>query len=258
MIELGWCMGIEKAELLKDKGFDYIECALSSLQLEDEQAFAERLSVFMNSPLKVSAMNIFIPQGMKVVGPEADEERITQYIVKAGEAASRIGTKIVVFGSGNARNIPEGWEKQRAEEQMLKWLEVIAKEWHGKGVTLVIEPLNRKESNMINRIADGVHLAKQINSPVVRVLADFYHMDEENEPLEEIVKYKEWIAHIHIADTGRLAPGTGTYPYDTFTKVLNDIKYKGMISAECTLRETDQELESSLAFMRKMVMDLDK
>lgn len=253
MNKIGWCMGIEKAGLLADKGFDYIECPLSSLPLEDEQAMAEKLSIFMNSPIKVSAMNLFFPQGMMVVGPQADRERIRQYIRKAGKAASQIGVKVVVLGSGRARMIPDGWQRQQAEAQMLEWLGMISEEWHGNGVTLALEPLNRKESNMINSVAEAVQLVKQINSPVVRVLADFYHMDEENEPLETIVEHKDWIAHIHIADTGRLAPGTGAYPYEQFTEILREIKYTGMISAECTLVEADKELAGSYEFMREMV-----
>ena len=127
---------------------------------------------------------------MKAVGPQADRERIRRYIVKAGEAASRIGVEVAVFGSGGARAIPEGWDRPRAEEQMQEWLGMIAEEWQGTGVTLALEPLNRKESNLINSVKEAVELVKDINSPIVRVLADFYHMDEDNEPLETIVEHK--------------------------------------------------------------------
>jgi sugar phosphate isomerase/epimerase len=252
MNKIGWCMGIEQAGLLADKGFDYIECPLSSLPLEDDKALAEKLPSFMNSPLKVRATNLFFPQGIMVVGPLADRERIRRYVRKAGETASRIGVKIAVLGSGRARTIPEGWERPRAEAQMLECLGMVAEEWRGLGLTLALEPLNRKESNMINSVAEAVQLAKQIDSPIVRVLADFYHMDEEDEPLETIAEHRDWIAHIHIADTGRLAPGTGAYPYERFTEVLREINYAGMISAECTLSGTNGELEASYEFMRKM------
>ena len=42
------------------------------------------------------------------------------------------------------------------------------------------------------------------------MLADFYHMDEENEPLDELVVNAGWLAHVHLADTGRMSPGTGS------------------------------------------------
>jgi sugar phosphate isomerase/epimerase len=256
MNKIGWCMGIEQAALLAGKGFDYIECPLSALPLEDDRALAEVLPLYMNSPIKVCAMNLFIPQGMMIVGPQADRERIRQYVRKAGVVASQIGVKLVVLGSGRARMIPDGWQRQQAEAQLLEWLGMIAEEWHGNGITLALEPLNRKESNLINSVAEAVQLVKQLNSPVVRVLADFYHMDEEAEPLETILDHKDWIAHIHIADTGRLAPGTGSYPYERFTEILREINYTGMISAECSLLETDNELENSFDFMKKMVQSI--
>jgi sugar phosphate isomerase/epimerase len=246
-------MGIEQAGLLADQGFDYIECPLSSLPLEDDGAMAEKLPLYLDSPIQVRAMNLFLPSDMSVVGPQADRERIRRYVRKAGEAASRIGVKVIVFGSGRARTVPEGWERQRAEAQMLEWLAMIAEEWQGNGVTLALEPLNRKECNLINSVAEAASLAKQIDSPVVRVLADFYHMDEENEPLDTIVENKEWIAHIHVADTGRLAPGTGAYPYGRFIEALGKINYAGMISAECTLLGTDGELANSHAFLKNQI-----
>ncbi len=251
MNKIGWCMGIEKAEFLADKGFDYIECPLSSLPIEDERALEEKLPKFLDSPLRVRAMNLFFPPGIMAVGPQADLERIRRYVSKAGQTASQIGVEVVVLGSGRARSIPESWERRRAEAQMLDLLGIVAEEWRGMGITLALEPLNRKESNLVNSVAEAVLLAKQIESPIVRVLADFYHMDEEDEPLETIVKHRDWIAHIHVADTGRLTPGTGKYPYGRFARMLKEINYAGLISAECSLLGTDDELETSLDFMTR-------
>ena len=75
---------------------------------------------------------------------------------------------------------------------------------------LVIEPLNRAESNIANSVAEGVRFAEAVSRPEVKVLADFYHMDEENEPLDELVVNAGWLAHVHLADTGRMSPGTGS------------------------------------------------
>ncbi len=250
MNQFGWCSGIEQASLFAEHGFDYIECALTSLQLEDEQAHAEKLQQFQDAPLQVRATNIFVPKGISVVGPHVDEARIQRYVYKAGAALSALGVKVAVFGSGNSRMIPEGWDHQQAEAQMLHMLGTISQEWSGNGVTLAIEPLNRKECNFINSVAEAAALAEQINTPNVKVLADFYHMDEENEPLDTIIEHRDWIAHIHLADTGRFAPGTGSYPYERFAAILKEIHYTGMLSAECTLQGTDNELADSLTFMR--------
>ncbi|MDR6879897.1 sugar phosphate isomerase/epimerase family protein [Bacillus sp. 3255] len=251
MYSFGWCSSIGDAGKLHELGFDYIECALAPLSLENEQEFAAKLPMYLDSPLPVSAFNIFFPGDLKVVGPEADQERIRRYVNKAASALHRIGAKTIVLGSGKSRSIPEQWERSRAEEQFLQLLELIGQEFTGNGVTLAIEPLNMKESNFINSVTEAVSFARQCNHPAIRVLADFYHMDEEAEPLLTLVENQAWLQHIHIADTGRFTPGSGAYPYDQFAKALADSGYTGMISAECTVRDPDTELPLSLAFMKR-------
>ncbi|MZQ86959.1 TIM barrel protein [Paenibacillus sp. 5J-6] len=233
-------------------GFDYIECALVSLNLENEEEYAAKLPLFMDSPLPVSAFNIFFPGDIKVVGPEVDLERLQRYIHKAAKALNQIGAKTVVLGSGRSRNIPDGWERSRSEEQFVQLLSHIGEEFAGTGVTLVIEPLNKKESNLINSVSEAVSFAKQVNHPSVRVLADFYHMDEEKESLHTLIDNKSWLHHIHLADTGRFSPGTGQYPYDQFVAALQTAGYEGMISAECTVRDPEVEQRESLAFMKRV------
>lgn len=251
MISYGWCRGIEDAGLLHKLGFDYIECAVVALQLEDAAACREALPAYLESPLPASAFNVFFPGDLKLVGPERDEERTRKYIHAAAETLHRIGARTVVLGSGRSRHVPEGWEQARGEEQLLRTLEWIADDFTDAGLTLALEPLNKKETNFINSVDEGVALAKQVNRSAIRVLADFYHMDEENEALDTIVRNRDWLAHIHLADTGRLSPGTGQYPYEAFAAQLKASGYAGMISAECSVVEPEQEFEAGLAFMRR-------
>jgi sugar phosphate isomerase/epimerase len=111
--------------------------------------------------------------------------------------------------------------------------------------------LNRKESNIVNSVGEGVRFAKAVNRPEIRVLADIYHMDEENEPLSEVATHIEWLSHIHLADTGRFNPGTGSYDYDTFFGYLKTANYRGMLSAECTVKNPEADMRQSLAFLRR-------
>ena len=251
MAGFGWCRGIEDAPLLKELGFDFIECRVTDLQLENTEETKKRLPLYLQSPLPVRAFNVLFPGEISVVGPEVDVQRIRTYIGRVAETLDRIGAEIVVFGSGRSRSIPEGWERKRAEEQIVQLLNWIADEFQGTGLTLAIEPLNRKESNIINSVAEGVQFARQVNRKEIRVLADFYHMDEEGEDLGTLVVNKDWLAHIHVADTGRLAPGTGSYPYDVFVSNLHEAGYNGLVSAECTVKDPRTELENGLRFLKE-------
>ncbi|NHN31375.1 sugar phosphate isomerase/epimerase family protein [Paenibacillus agricola] len=250
MTTFGWCMPIEHAEELQKYGYDYIECAVAPLLTLDDVAFKKALPLYVNSAIPVKAWNVLFPGDIKVVGPEVNEEIVRKYLARAVETMVQAGSSIFVFGSGRSRSIPEGWERARAEEQILSLLNIIAGELKGTNLVLAIEPLNTKESNIITSVSEGVYFAKQINDPAIRVLADFYHMDEESEPLDTIVANKDWLSHIHVADTGRLAPGTGQYPYESFVAQLKAAGYNGMVSAECTLNDRDKELPASLEFMK--------
>ncbi|WP_308635356.1 sugar phosphate isomerase/epimerase family protein [Paenibacillus silvisoli] len=256
MVAYGWCRGIEDAELVHAYGLDYIECPLSALQLENDAQHQELLPAYVDSPVPVYAFNVFFPGDLKVVGPDADKERIRRYLHRAAKAMNRAGAQIAVLGSGRARAIPEGWEWNRAEDQLLQLLSWTSEELTGSGVTLAIEPLNKKETNSILSVSEAVQFAKQINHASIRVLADFYHMDEEGEPLDTLTANKDWLAHIHIADTGRLSPGTGQYPYAEFAAQLLAAGYKGGISAECTVHEPSEELPAALSFMRQAFRQL--
>ncbi len=96
-------------------------------------------------------------------------------------------------------------------------------------------------------------MARQVGRPEIRVLADFYHMDEENEPLEHLVKYKDWLAHIHVADTVRLAPGTGQYPYEKFAGQLAQAGYEGLVSIECRWNNFAAEAGPAVQFLRQVL-----
>lgn len=250
-MKIGWCGRLENAEIMKRVGLDYIEIPIAPLNIEDDEDFKAAKAAIASSPLATTASNTFFARDIRVVGPEIDERRVKSYIARAAEICATAKSNVVVLGSGWARNVPEHWERSRAEDQFVETLSWCADALKGTGTTLVIEPLNRKESNLINSVDEGVRFAKRVDRPEIRVLADFYHMDEEHEPLETLKRNIEWLSHIHLADTGRRNPGTGSYPYDEFFGNLKQAGYKGMISAECSVVDPEADMRRSLQFLRR-------
>lgn len=249
-MKIGWCVPLEKAILAKDVGLDFVEIPLAPLGLESSEAFAAAKQGISNCPLPTEAFNVFMPRDLRMVGPSVDANRAKSYLGRAGELLGRANAKVVVYGSAWARNVPDGFDRKRGEDQFVTSLEWSADALKGTGTTLVIEPLNRTESNIVNSVDEGVHFAKLVNRPEVRVLADFYHLDEEDEPLETLTRNSNWLHHIHLADTGRLNPGTGAYPYERFSACLKAGGYKGHVSVECGAN-AGGDMQSSLAFLRR-------
>jgi len=106
-----------------------------------------------------------------------------------------------------------------------------------EGVTLVLEPLNRYEDHMVNRIEQAVELVDAVGLPSVRVLADTYHMNiEEDDPTAALLKAAGHIGHVQVSDSNRFQPGAGHLDWGALLGTLDAIGYTGHLAVECRLR----------------------
>ncbi len=125
------------------------------------------------------------------------------------------------------------------------------------GVTIAIEPLNRKESNVINTVAEALELAEELDLPGIQVLADAYHMYLEREPLEIISRAVKAgrLAHVHYAEFDRSFPvgqaDNGVDFAQLFT-LLQEAGYTGGISAECSSKQIAVDSEESLSYISRI------
>jgi sugar phosphate isomerase/epimerase len=251
-MRIGCCCDIHDASIAHAAGYDFIECKVTSLLPEEpDDAVAAIIDQHRASPVPVAAFNVFLPRDLKIVGPNVDNERIGNYVDSALRRVHQVGATIVVFGSGAARAIPDGFPPREAREQTVRFLHRVADAAERYDIVVVIEPLNSKESNTILSVAEAVDLAGEVNRPSIKVLADFYHMDEELEPLTHLTQYSDWLKHIHVADSGRGAPGTGHYPYEEFAERLRRAGYDGMVSIECRWNHFATEARPALEFLRR-------
>jgi sugar phosphate isomerase/epimerase len=234
-MRFGVCAGVDRAPDLAAAGYDYIELSVAGdlIPEADEAAWAERRRRIEAMPLVAEAFNSLIRVG-KIVGPEADPDRLRRYVESALQRAAQVGGRLVVFGSGGARNVPPDFDPAHARQQILDFLGYCADSAERTGVTVAIEPLHRGECNLINRVEEGAALAREIGRPGVRNLADTFHMEREEEPIDVIVDTADVLAHAHTADTNRLAPGTGHYDHVAFFHALRRADYDARVSIECS------------------------
>ena len=255
-MEFGCCGAVEQSEAARVAGFDYVEPTVLSLQAADRAAEVQSiLSDYQTSALPVKAFNVFLPKELKVVGPDVDWTAVITYVTEALRRVQAVGADRVVFGSGASRNAPAGFDRREIDAQLVRFLQIAGDAAEPLGITIVIEPLNRQESNTINSVAEGVALAQAADHPAVRVLADLYHMQLEEEPVTSLTQYGRWLHHVHVADTGRFAPGSGDYPYRDFFSALHEIDYSGLISVECQWRNFEEEAPQAVAYLQQMWLE---
>lgn len=97
-----------------------------------------------------------------------------------------------------------------------------------------LEPLNRYEAFFLNRVGQASDLARRINQPRVKALADLFHMNIEEADLGDPIHQADGqLGHVHIADNNRLEPGAGCLDFATPFAALKAIDYQGFVSIEC-------------------------
>jgi sugar phosphate isomerase/epimerase len=135
----------------------------------------------------------------------------------------------------------------------LKELEVTAKEY---GIYLYLEPLNRYQDHMLNLVSDAAAIIDQGNFEMVKITADFYHMAiEEDDISETLVRYKDYIGHIHIAENHRYQPGSGAIDFKRHIKTLKEIGFQGAVINEGRVRGADpvQAYRDSVTYMKQFL-----
>jgi len=250
-LRLGVCTSLENAAAVAAGGADYVELSVANdlIPGSDAAEWAVRRRAIESLPVPVEAFNVLLT-GRKIVGPEADTEWLGWYADRALARAAEVGGKVVVFGSGGARRVPDDFPREQAESQIISFLNQCADAADKHGIILVIEPLNRGESNILNSVAEGAEYVCAVDRASIRLLADTYHMEKDSEPLSAIVDHGDLLAHTHTADTGRRAPGTGTFDHVALFRQLHAAGYKDRLSIECGWEDFAAQVGAALAHLR--------
>jgi sugar phosphate isomerase/epimerase len=253
---IGVSTGMANNGILFTAGYQFVEENVKNFlaPLEDETVFQAKLALLKESKLPVEACNSFLPGNLKCVGPAPLHDDIMKFAETAFRRAEMAGVKTIVFGSGGARSIPEGFSKDEALQQFIslcKKLAPIAKKYK---VVISLEPLNSKECNFINSVAEGGEIVEAVNHKNFRLLADFYHMLRDKEPAENLTKYGHLLYHTHIAENvGRTAPGVNKEDFTPYFKALKASGYKGRMAIECSWKNLGEQAAPALQEMRRQL-----
>lgn len=250
-MKIGICTSPREAANLPPDAFDFVEVNVQTFLApeEDEEKFEASLEEARACGNPVSAANCFLPARLKCVGPEMDLPALMKYAETALARARRAGIGIIVFGSGAARLVPEGYPDAAADfTSLLKRLGPIAAE---NAVKIVVEPLNPGETNLILSLEEGARIVEECDHPNIRLLADLYHMALVDDGPEEIVRAGHLLEHVHVAEKqGRARPGKHGEDFGGYLRALREIGYEGSISLECQFEDLAAELAPGVAYLR--------
>jgi len=258
-MKLGLCTNFENLELAARVGFDYVECAFSALANMPEEEYQRLLAQKDSFPIPVTKANLFLPADVKPLGPDACEKVQRDYLERAFSRANAIGLKLVVFGSGGARTVPEGCSTTRAWRQLADFLELVAEYAEKYDVVVALEPLRSIECNILNYVSEGTALCGIVNHPYITVLGDTFHMKSGAEPWDHLTRAGSKLTHMHISHSlpdlsKRIFPAEGDgEDYAEIINVLKAMNYQGDVSVEASVTDLEKDSIAAVACLKPLM-----
>lgn len=173
------------------------------------------------------------------------------YAGRALDRAARLGARIIVFGSAGAKNVPDGFSKTDAWRQIVALLKRLGPVAAEHNLTIAIEPINKREANIVNLVADGLRLAREVRHSNIQLLVDFYHFMLEREDLAILAEAGPAIRHVHFAKVeGRGFPAAREPDYAGFFDTLRHVGYSGRCSIEACTTDFPTDARRALHMLR--------
>jgi len=245
-MKFGVCGSPAVAMSAQKAGLDYFEWTVGEFlqPRNDDPSFQRTLKEVKEAPLDCPIVNVFIPGDLKITGSFVDEEKLGDYVETSLLRAKFSGIKIIVFGSGGARRIPENYDLDLAYQQLLSFGQMVAAKAERYNVIIAVEPLNKQECNILNSVQECALYVREVNHPNFKLLVDAYHWLKEGESTNAIVDAGDLLVHAHIATPmNRLPPGAEKHDFSSFFGALKQSGYEGRLSIEARLDNENIEGE---------------
>jgi D-psicose/D-tagatose/L-ribulose 3-epimerase len=232
-----------QCEYAASLGYDGLEIAPFTLSTTPEkistvQAAKIRKTVEA-SGLAVTGLHWLLvkPDGLSLTDPDAAvRARTLEVMMHLIGLCAELGGAVLVHGSPKQRAIAPGETHDVALARLRDALAQVALAAARAGVTYCIEPLARKETDLINTLAEATELVRSIDHPNLRTMIDCSAAGlTENESIPSLID--RWlptglIAHLQVNDPNRRGPGQGDMKFAPILAALQRHHYAGTIAVE--------------------------
>ena len=221
--------GIEKACNLAQKiGFDGIEIFPPSA---DGVSILNLRRSLNNYSLSVAAFGTgagAVVSGLSLSDKDKTErKKAIQFVRNIMELGTEFNAPTII-GSMQGKI----FQRESREETILRLVDSLS-ELSNQGGQLLIEPLNRYETNICNTLEQGLNIIQKANCTNIKILADLFHMNIEEENIAEALENTgDKVGHIHFVDSNRRPAGLGHLNYLPIASALKNLKYSAWASVE--------------------------
>ena len=224
-------------------GYDGLEVAPFTLDASPEKistAQAAKIRATVEaSGLVVTGLHWLLvkPDGLSLTDPDAAvRARTLEVMMHLTGLCAELGGAVLVHGSPRQRQIAPGESHQIALARLRDALAQVAFAAARTGVIYCIEPLSRKETSLVNTVAEAADLVRSIDHPNLRTMIDCSAAGQtESESIPALID--RWlptglIAHLQVNDPNRRGPGQGEMKFAPIMAALKRHDYAGTIAVE--------------------------
>jgi len=185
----------------------------------------------------------------KLIDPDPEKRKAGAKELKdlCGPAGEIGSTGIIMVPAFN--NHPQLTPKE-ARKVLVDLLGEIGEVAHKAGTRVIMEPLNRGEAFFLRQLADAASICRDVNSPGIAMMGDFYHMfREETSDLGAFISGGKYVHHVHLASRLRNLPGQDDRSFVEGFRGLKMIGFREYCSMECShKKKTDPDVEMPKSF----------
>ena len=240
MAKLSWA---EQCRIISDAGYQGVEIAAFTLVKEGVSEIGpagrkELVSVMKNAGLECVGLHWLLappPKGLHFTTPDAGVRRKTlAYFDELIDFCGDLGGSYMIFGSPKQRNT-RGCTIEEAKKNFAEGLAAVADHAQRRGVKILIEPLGKRTTDVVNTMAEASELIRQVDHPAVQGMFDFNNTPNETEPFDVLIrKHFKRIHHVHVQEQGgkHLGTGNAVNDYVKAFQTLKDLRYNKWVSLE--------------------------
>jgi sugar phosphate isomerase/epimerase len=252
------CFGfIKDLDDIAAAGYDCAELHVKEIMGFDDAGFRGALARLRSCGIPAEVFDNPIPLDCRVSDPSFDLGYYRDFLEKAADRCATMGARYFIFGNGKARSLPTEGDIAGATAKFDKFFAMLLDICAARNITVLIEPLGKKLSNIVNSLPEAVAFIHKFGKPNLKTFVDYRYMVELGRPLSEIAEYEPWIKHVHLDNPlsefpRRVVPRLDDgFDYNPFLQKLKDISYKGIISVEASVFEDfSREIQECVGFFK--------
>lgn len=221
------------ADWLAEQGFDSMEVHIRKPDMVDGPRLAEYCA---GIGLEISSIGTGMAYGMEGLSITSADRSVRRAAISRLRDQLDLGAVLkcpVIIGS--MRGVVEkGQTFAETDARMVESMKELAEYAERTSTELVIEVIDRFETNYLNTADEMLGLLDRVGSAAVKVHLDTFHMNiEEQDWRKPILRCGDRLGHVHVADNSRNYPGWGVIDFRQVISALLEAGYDRSLTIEC-------------------------